>query len=574
MSYNLTCNVNKDRVKVGDTLMVSGTLTYNGEGIRGSVNVYVNGKLWGQAYCDSIGTWFLEKTVDTSHFTPNSENDIHCVYVSGNAHCYTSVYVEQVVEEDVDINWISYRQEDSTVTILADISCYGSENKYISPYFEMADPNYYLGKVAEFIDKGKLISGLYEQPCEFVDADYKGVVYAKYRLIESKIPKDRTQFEPKYGWGFGVRKGDISLASKYRTATIENLFYRPEPEKLQISVNKNTVKPYEDFTITVSGTPYKQVKLQIKQSGLFYQWSDADISPETLDSSGRATFVVHFNTKGKYDIRACYTDESGCSDSITMTVVEEKPTYLTISVDKYRVDVGKSITVYVTGEPNKRVKLQVKYSGLFYKWDDANISPIILDNTGNGHFSVFFNTEGEYDIRVCYIDESKCSDSVTITVTGEKPKEIVIWDRTPLGLVEEATIYNLQYTNLRKAEIYYKKEFAVLGGTSYLYFNDNKVLQKTGTVKDVEEVINVTNYIRVGDNKIRHENTYFGKEDKTTVILRIYADNVTYDYISNTTPPTPYFDYVKYGLLAFGVLIGLAILSQFLNILTILAPKR
>jgi len=130
--------------------------------------------------------------------------------------------------EKVVIKSLGYEQARDIVMIKAEVECYGNKEKYISPYFEMAEPNYHnYGQCAVFSDKGYLNWVGAQVQREFLSADFKGTVYAKYFIKD--FPTGYYRVEPKYGFGFGVKKGDISLGVKYATAVIENPFEKPSP---------------------------------------------------------------------------------------------------------------------------------------------------------------------------------------------------------------------------------------------------------------------------------------------------------------------------------------------------------
>lgn len=559
MTIKVTCSVNKETVKVGDDLMVSGTVTKDGVAVsRGTVHIYVNKKLWGNAVSDRIGTWFLEKTVTSPPFNPDEINKIHAVYSEvgvGYGDCYTSVYVESApipnefvniinidYEQNEDIvkiiayiecsgekpkyispffafalsdyaglgqladfkrkgyykggkfiegdfvpadftgtvvaeyklrektNWIqkeptygwgfglskgdislakkyktaviknpyykpsnekveikslSYEQVKDIVVIKAKVKSYGEKQKYISPHFEMAIDNYHnYKKCAVFSDKGYITMFGAQKQTEFLPADFEGTVYAKYFIKD--FPPNLYRVEPQYCFAFGTRKGDISLGKKCDTAKIENPFYTPEPKKLQISVSKNTVKPYEDFTIAITGEPRKQVKIQVKYSGILHKWEDTNIS-KTLDSSGKATVSVHFTDAGTYNIRAVYTDSSAVSNEVEIKVIEPEPKRLQIFVDSDRKKVGEEFIFTIKGKPNSEVRLCQVIS--FYLHE---IMRTKLDSKGEAKIAVKWNYPGRKEVTACYTKLfGECAPSIIVTVLTEEEEEPSFWDLFP-----------------------------------------------------------------------------------------------------------------------------------------------
>lgn len=610
MAIKVTCSVNKDTVKINDKLKVYGMVTKDGyEVSRGTVNIYVNGRLFGQAVTDYDGMYSLEKTVTSPPFNPNDTNSIHVVYSevgAGYGDCYEHVYVESspTPNESVSIINISYTQSNDIIKITAHIECTGERKKYISPYFAFALPDYAgLGQLADFKRKG-YYKGYTFIEGDFVPADFTGTVVAEYKLREKT---NWIQKEPTYGWGFGLSKGDISLAKKYGTATITNPFYHPTHEKVEIKslsyeqakdivIIKAKVKCYGEkqkyisphFEMAIDNYHNYKKCAEFSDKGyitMFGAQEQTEFLPPNFEGTVYAKyFIKDFPDYYQVEPHYCFafgTRKGDISLGIKCDTAKienpfYKPKELSISTDKNTVGLYEDFTIYVSGAPNKQVKLQVKKSGLFYRWDDANVSPITLDSSGKGMFKVHFIEEGTYNLRVAYTDNSKTSNEVEITVTksGGKATTITIVKDNPLSGTASFVIHNLQYSNLRKAILEVSKSPGLAGGTTTITMNDHKVAEYTiwtPYTRDTRD-FDVTNYIKTGDNKIDYNASLFAKEDKVTIKLIVYADNVTYSSVSPVTP-TPYIPpetmkLIKYVAIALGGVVTLIIFLELFNVLS------
>lgn len=480
MSIKVTCSVNKDTVKINDKIKVYGMVTKDGYEVSGgTVNIYVSGRLLGQAVTDYDGVYSFEKTVTSPPFNPDEINKIHVLYLKAGADygdCYTSVYVESapVPNESVNIINIYYEQNEDIVKIIAYIECSGEKKKYISPYFAFALSDYAgLGKLADFKRKGYYKGSRFIEG-DFVPADFTGTVIAEYKLRKKT---NWIQKEPRYGWGFGLSKGDISLAKKYKTATIVNPFYHPSNEKVEIKslsyeqakdivVIKAKVKCYGEKQKYIS--PYFEMAIDnyhnykkcavFSDKGyitMFGAQEQTEFLPADFEGTVYAKYFIKDFPPDYYRVEPQYCFAFGtrkgdislgkkCSTAtIENPFYKPEPKRLQISVNKNTVKPYEDFTITITGEPKKQVKIQVKYSGFLYKWEDTNISKT-LDSSGKATVSVHFTDAGNYNIRAVYTDSSAVSNEVGIKVIEPEPKKLQITVDSDRKKVGEEFIFTIK----------------------------------------------------------------------------------------------------------------------------------